>query len=598
MVDKQLEITNLVHYNNVNNNESNRLKSFFQSKKISSSLPLNINHKQRSNNDKEIQTDKIINVENSSQTNIIIHQDEEFQTDIVNNVEIEIQTDEIFLIDKKILFDQIIQTDIVQCIDDETQTETINNNMETQTVELHKITMDNETDTNDLIEIFNKYLVKNKIGSSDIEYDYSHRNIVIDNMNKCFLTIGDGKENEIKDIYQMYPSLNETIINTSFGSFYLDKNNNHQKIIYVDDVNKWKIIDSKNNQFFPSWNLQEINSYDKSGFGSSFAISGNNKTVVVGSFLSNNCIGSVGIYESHNLFTPINTIYGYDNIGESFQGIAVAINYNSNIIVIGGSGDNDGCGACWIFVKNDNWEQLKKITAENTLSSDTLSTLGDTLSTLGDTLSTKGDTQYFGKNIVLSLNGKSLFVSSSNNVWIYDDTFTLKECLSSDNDNFGSLISTNFDGSLFAINDFNSIKLYRQNPKITQIKTINITGNLNSFCLNACGEKLLFGYDNKLCMYDNDKISHVKCGLSNKKITSCCMCENGNTILITGINSSDNYFVQILTTKNKEYISYNHTEFPYYQMINLSSVLSLDGKFGLIGCDMYDNYNGICWSIK
>jgi hypothetical protein len=572
MVDKQLEITNLVHYNNVNNNDSNRLKSFFQSKNISSSLPVNINHKTRSYNDKEIQTDKTINIENSSQTNIIIHQDGEFQTDIVNNVEIEVQTDEIFLLKEKISFDQIIQTDIVQSIDDEMQTETINNDMETQTVELHKITMDNETDTNDLIEIFNKYLVKNKIGSSDVEYDYSHRNIVIDNMSKCFLTIGDGKENEIKDIYQMYPSLNETIINTSVGSFYLDKNNNHQKIIYVDDVNKWKIIGSKNNQFFPSWNLQEINSYDKSGFGSSFAISGDNKTVIIGSFLSNNCVGGVSIYDSRNLFNPIDIISGNDNIGESFQGIAVAINYNSTMIAIGGSGDNDGCGACWIFVKNNNWEQYKKITGENT--------------------------EYFGKNIVLSLNGKSLFVSSLNNVWIYDDTFTLKECLSSNNDNFGSLISTNFDGSLFAINDSNSIKLYRQNIKITQIKTINITGNLNCFCLNACGEKLLFGYDNKLFMYDNNKIHQLKCCLVNKKITSCCMCENGNTLLITGINSSDNYFVQCLTMKNKEYISYNHTEFPYYQMNNLSSVLSLDGKFGLIGCDMYDNYNGICWSIK
>lgn len=99
-------------------------------------------------------------------------------------------------------------------------------------------------------------------------------------------------------------------------------------------------------------------------------------------------------------------------------------------------------------------------------------------------------------------------------------------------------------------------------------------------------------------MIDKNEIKQIKCCLSNKKITSCCMCENGNTILITGITITDNYFVQCLTIQNQEYISYNHTEFPYYQLNNLASVLSLDGKFGLIGCDMYDNYNGICWSIK
>jgi DNA gyrase/topoisomerase IV subunit B len=152
---------------------------------------------------------------------------------------------------------------------------------------------------------------------------------------------------------------------------------------------------------------------------------------------------------------------------------------------------------------------------------------------------------------------------------------------------------------LFAINEKNTIQLFSQNDdNIYLIKNIKINGNLNSFHLNISGEKLLFAIDNKLCMFRENNIQKILCCIDNKKIISCYMCENGNTILITGINNHDNYFVQCITMKNNQFISYNFTEFPFYNITDLNSVLSLDGKFGLISCDMYDNYNGVVWMIN
>jgi len=55
-------------------------------------------------------------------------------------------------------------------------------------------------------------------------------------------------------------------------------------------------------------------------------------------------------------------LIGTNNIGASFQGISVSTNFDGSTIAVGGSGDNNGIGACWIFVKDGNeWIEKCKI---------------------------------------------------------------------------------------------------------------------------------------------------------------------------------------------------------------------------------------------
>jgi len=82
----------------------------------------------------------------------------------------------------------------------------------------------------------------------------------------------------------LYPKLFPAIINTSHGSFYLDKKHSSKKLLYSD--NKWNIIGKSS--FFPHNNDKILQTETiNAGFGSSVSISGNGNVYVIGSYLAN-----------------------------------------------------------------------------------------------------------------------------------------------------------------------------------------------------------------------------------------------------------------------------------------------------------------------
>lgn len=207
--------------------------------------------------------------------------------------------------------------------------------------------------------IFNKNSEKTLVINSGTII--SHRNIFIDNSrSECHLELSDGTEKDMKKISLLHPKLFSAIINTTSGSFYLDIKHSSKKLLYSN--NKWNIIGKSS--FFPQNNDKFLQTENiNAGFGSSVSISGNGNVYVIGSYLADNGIGKTWIYSKiNNVLTLKCSLIGTNNIGASFQGISVSTNFDGSVIAIGGSGDNGGSGACWIFVKDGNeWMENCKL---------------------------------------------------------------------------------------------------------------------------------------------------------------------------------------------------------------------------------------------
>ncbi len=97
------------------------------------------------------------------------------------------------------------------------------------------------------------------------------------------------------------------------------------------------------------------------GSGKSVAISADGNTAIVGAPNDNNQQGAAWIYvrDDKNVWKQQGSkMLGNDAIGPAQQGGAVGISADGNTVIVGGSLDNGGMGAAWIFVrKYDVWTQ-------------------------------------------------------------------------------------------------------------------------------------------------------------------------------------------------------------------------------------------------
>jgi len=95
--------------------------------------------------------------------------------------------------------------------------------------------------------------------------------------------------------------------------------------------------------------------------GNAVAISGDGNTAIVGGYQDNNHMGAVWIFtRSGGVWTQQGQkLVGTGAIGTTvYQGISVAISSDGNTVIFGGSGDNGGVGAVWIFTRSGGvWTQ-------------------------------------------------------------------------------------------------------------------------------------------------------------------------------------------------------------------------------------------------
>lgn len=445
-------------------------------------------------------------------------------------------------------------------------------------------------------DLFNKNLDKTTIMSDVNCSDYTYKNIIIDNsVIKRVIEISDGKEKCIKNIYQMYPSAQPTIVKTSCGSFYLDNENPHKTLLYANENTKWNIINSKNDNFFPYDNQQEIISqFSNSNFGSSITVSGNGLVCAIGGYTHNDCSGCVWIYENkNNYWECVQELEPIDNIGCSFIGISVSMNFDGSIIAIGGSGDNNGVGACWIYTKN-----TKMLTYMHTHKLIGTNAMNKSHQGLSVSISSDGTKLFVGGDTDNNDDGAIWSFGYINDRWIEIDKMTHYY---NNDKNFGKHISSNFDGSLVAIgsdtnvyilNDGNIIPIHIDMDSAKDVK------------LNSNGNKLIVAYKNKLLLFKKCKSKdggeykmHRDLFTLHKndfEIISCSMCNNGKTISISCFDNERNNCVICMTIKNKEYVMCNLKNLLCVSVENAPITMSFDGKITMVGLETIGHMSGGC----
>jgi len=93
--------------------------------------------------------------------------------------------------------------------------------------------------------------------------------------------------------------------------------------------------------------------------GRSVSIALNGNTAIVGGSGDNNGVGAVWIFSrSDKVWTQKAKLVGTGAVGISSQGISVSLSADGHTAIVGGSGDNGGAGAAWVFTqRNGVWTQ-------------------------------------------------------------------------------------------------------------------------------------------------------------------------------------------------------------------------------------------------
>jgi hypothetical protein len=94
--------------------------------------------------------------------------------------------------------------------------------------------------------------------------------------------------------------------------------------------------------------------------GTSITLSSDGSTALIGGFVDNSNVGAVWVFvRSGTTWTQQgNKLVGTSSVGMSQQGTSVAISADGNTALIGGSSDNSGVGAVWVFTRSGtSWAQ-------------------------------------------------------------------------------------------------------------------------------------------------------------------------------------------------------------------------------------------------
>lgn len=94
--------------------------------------------------------------------------------------------------------------------------------------------------------------------------------------------------------------------------------------------------------------------------GATIALSSDGNTALIGGFVDNLNVGAVWVFvRSGTTWTQQgNKLVGTGSVGMSQQGTAVALSADGNTALIGGSYDNSGAGAAWVFTRSGtSWAQ-------------------------------------------------------------------------------------------------------------------------------------------------------------------------------------------------------------------------------------------------
>jgi len=153
-------------------------------------------------------------------------------------------------------------------------------------------------------------------------------------------------------------------INTDQGSYQLTPTDHTKELAYITSRNSWKILNNETYSFYPT--VQQSNRLVGTGAvgtanqGYSVSISADGNTMATGGSSDNGGVGAVWVFvRSGGVWTQQGgKLVGTGNMGNSSQGTSIALSSDGNTLAVGGNGDNGGIGAVWIFVRSGGvWTQ-------------------------------------------------------------------------------------------------------------------------------------------------------------------------------------------------------------------------------------------------
>jgi hypothetical protein len=224
--------------------------------------------------------------------------------------------------------------------------------------------------------------------------------------------------------------------------------------------------------------------------GACVAISGDGNTVASGGSNDNTGIGAIWIYTGSGVSWSQQTkLVPTSYTGTPHLGCSISLSDDGNILAAGGSGDSSGLGAVWIFNRTSNvWSQQQKIVGVQY--SGLSANMGKSVALNGN-----GDVLAFGGPEDNSSIGATWIFKRSGTTWSQRDYKIVSSDVGAQSQ--GTSVSLNSDGNVLVIGGPSSYILGTQTGKIfiwkydgymwTQqaTKNLDILSEFNSF----------FGYD-------------------------------------------------------------------------------------------------------
>lgn len=169
------------------------------------------------------------------------------------------------------------------------------------------------------------------------------------------------KENIVANDYEEYPEQGNAVDISADGN----------TIVFSGPFDKsggsvW-VHDKINDNWVKYPKLSATNQIGISEFGSDISISANGKILAIGGSKDDDGVGATWIYNKYeDRWLPLCKLIGSNYIGKSFQGSSISLSSNGNTLAVGAMGDNNDIGATWIFNNDgDDWVEKIKLIGSN-----------------------------------------------------------------------------------------------------------------------------------------------------------------------------------------------------------------------------------------
>jgi len=292
------------------------------------------------------------------------------------------------------------------------------------------------------------FLLTSETLDSDGEIDLSvYRSLIDTSEGSLTMTLPTPTRDSIKRICILNES-NSVDIETDKETFMLNKDRPCVVLEYLLSINEW--VPSSFSTYIIGGRQQGSSligtSIGNANQGRGVAISQDGSVIAIGGFGDNGGVGASWIFnrQTDGSWTETVKLIGTGAVGTSFQGIGLELSANGKTLAVGGINDNGGVGAVWIFIENGGiWtQQGAKLIGSGAI--------GSAAQGLGVSLSYDGNTVVWGGTLDNGGEGAAwIFTRDSSGVWTEQAKIT--GTVVSASAQFGASVSLSSDGSTLAV---------------------------------------------------------------------------------------------------------------------------------------------------